>query len=105
MAEATSKRAASMSFPFWKRTVMLPEPFRETDDTCVIPPKDESVPSRREVTSASTTSCEASGYEKETMMSLPPDVGIYWIFRRGIHAIPNTDKASITKMADSRPRL
>ncbi len=59
MADATSKRAASISVPLRNLTDTEPEPFLDAEDMSVTSRSPANTPSILEVASLSTTSGEA----------------------------------------------
>ena len=77
MADASSRRAEAISVRLLRFTEALPYPSDDTDDVPVQPVRRAIIPSIFEVTSASTISGEAPGYENDTVIVLPGREGLY----------------------------
>ena len=101
MAEASSRRAAAISVRLLKFTFALPYPTRDSDDVPVFPERRAIIPSIFDVTSASTISGEAPGYENDTEIDLPASDGLYCTLSIGSEAMPITDSTAITNNTEN----
>ena len=77
IAEASSRRTAARSVFLGKVTEAVPDPFLDTDEVPVFPESPDMTPSILDVTSASTISGDAPGYDHVTLMVLPESEGLY----------------------------
>ena len=77
MADANSRRAEAISVRLLKFTEALPYPREDTDDVPLQPVRRAIIPSIFDVTSVSTISGEAPGYENDTVIVLPGTEGLY----------------------------
>ena len=101
MAEASSRRAAAGSACFPSSTVALPYPSEDSEEVPVLPERRAMIPSILEVTSASTTSADAPGYENDTLMKLPDSDGLYCTLSMGREAMPITDSTAIINITEN----
>ena len=101
MADASSSRAEARSALRPNSTDAFPLPAFDTDEVPTFPLRRPRRPSIFDVTSASTTSAEAPGYENETVIVLVEEEGLYWTFSFGSMAMPITDKTAMTNNTEN----